>query len=362
VLAIGLIAVASPREVMAASKVIWAKPGSSGEAMEAQFADCAKQAKLERYHPEPNPVLNGPLGIMFSDWFETKLYSSGVQANAAARCMFRSGYRPIRLTADEQAEAERQKEALQEWVDGFYARPDFARRLADANPPPLPDAPPEPFTYGPVRFDPESLRASIGVVGPGGALVSGKVGYRRIARLIADVGVGLGGSGSVPTGALLHQAVFQAEQGSERTYWCGPYRVTGFTLQACARNDPDGYVLFFAQGAPWLATDLDLGEATATTTDVYRIEQAEAAAPSASLGFVLVLKKLAAASLVVEAQVDNGHDGETLWKRTLSTDGDGRTVLPFWSYRIVITRTGAGVTAALTKDGDGQGPKYEPLR
>ena len=155
-LAIGLLALVSPQAALAGSKLIWAKAGSPGATMEAQFADCAKEAKLDRYHSEPNPVLNGPLGIMISDWFETRLYTPGVQANALARCMFRSGYRSIRLTAEEQAELESRRtgEGLLDWVNRFYASPDFARRFADASPPALPDASPDRNDPGSKRTEP----------------------------------------------------------------------------------------------------------------------------------------------------------------------------------------------------------------
>jgi hypothetical protein len=347
----------------AADRFIWAKAGASADSMEARFADCALQAKSVRAEPRDGSLraVLGPVGGALAESLESEMYTPKAQAAARDRCLFRDGYRAIALTSAEAADLAAQKGPgnVAAWVGAFYGTRDFSARLALASPPPLPEAKAEPWAYGAVRFDPDSLRASPSAK-VGDDVLTGHVAYRRTVKLTGEVTFELEGAGRIAAGATLHQAVFPSEaDGVGRTYWCGPFRGPVATSGVCARNDPDGYAMFYNKGAKWLATDLDTGHEPSVTTTVFRLEPMPDASP-APMDFRLALRKLRPDQIILEAFVASGRDEETLWRRAIPFGADGRAVVPFWSHRLILTREPGGVSVHLAADGDGSGLAYAP--
>jgi hypothetical protein len=347
----------------AADRFIWAKSGVSAETMEARFAECALQAKSVRADPKDGSLqaVLGPVGGALAESLESEMYTPKAQAAARDRCLFRAGFRAIALTPSEAGDLAAQKgpQNVAAWVGAFYGARDFPARLTVASPPPLPEANDEPWTYGAVRFDPDSLRA-VPSAKVGDDVLTGHVAYRRTARLAGEVTFELEGTGRIAAGAILHQAVFPSEaDGAERTYWCGPFRGPVATLGACARNDPDGYAMFYDKGAKWLATDIDTGHEASVTTAVFRLEPMPDNSPGA-MDFRLELRKLRSDQITLEAFVASGRDEETLWRRAVPFGSDGRAIVPFWNRRLILSRDAGGVSVQLAADGDGSGLTYSP--
>ena len=325
--------------------------------MEASYDACTQEARSAKPNVEPNPLfVRGSLADMFGQWVDSNMLLPATQGAALRQCMFRRGYRPIPLTLEETKDLAAQKtpDDMEGWVGRFYRRADFMQRLESTVPPPLSEGSPEPLTYGAIRFDPDRLEAASGMVRPGGALLHGPVRYRRTAVLSADSESTLFRHGLFRAGSQMHEAVFKIEDGPPKSYWCGPYLTGHYTFQACARNDVEGYREFVAEGAGWIATGLDSGAGEVTTTNVIKLQEDGHSDPSL-ISFLLTLNKTGKESVVLEADVSNGRDGETLWRSHLKFDGSGVAVLPFWTHRLVLTRDGDAVSARFERTGDGAG-------
>jgi hypothetical protein len=261
----------------------------------------------------------------------------------------------------------KQPELASAWVGRFYERPDFAGRLANVTGMRLPEADvSEPFAYGAMRLDPSSLALPSGVVPVNGAVVSGKASHRATGRLLRDVASPYYNDGHMLAERPLEEAVLSGEGDTPHTYWCGAHNFKNtFQVQpACLRNDADGgFVMIYPEGADWIATGIEPQSAATVPSgpDVVFFEQS----PSDLVGpfdFTMVVLKLTDQSVTLRAVVTRGDDDETLWKDTLSLDPDGKAALPFWSHRLVLTRTGNGVSVTFPSDGDGTGWPYVRVR
>ena len=337
--------------------VIWANSNKSSSGTQADLDTCKARS-----------ISNSATQDSFSSGLISNLifalrFTSGIRADFIKKCMYHQGYRAIPLSDAEQAEINSlDSDATAVWMSRFYHGDDFARRLADANPAPFPDASAVPFAYGAIRFDPIQLHVADGIVAPKGILLRGRASYRNTARLTADVHIDALGTRVLRAGAIMHEAVFGAEAGKEKTYWCGAYKGTlGLNFGACARNDDEGYAVYWAKGAAWIATDLDLGQPEEVTTDPYQLQDVPGSGAD-PLEFALVVRKIGSASVALEGLVTSGNDTETVWQKDLSLNSDGEGVLPFWTYRLVVKRTGSGVTAAFAADGDGSGLPYGQVK
>jgi hypothetical protein len=355
-IAFAVLPLAAPG-LAAARNIIWARAATSGIAMQGDLTSCvakARNAPVQGFSLQPEqPVF--AIQTMLTDAIQgTKSRAISVRA-----CMFVQGYHAVALSADEVADLRslNTPDATAAWADRFYHRADFDQRLAAAVSPPLPEATNEPLAYGAVRFHLAELTPATGVVKVGGVALTGEVSHRRTARLAQDADIRPNGFDDIimPAGTLLQQAVLPDVDGSKKTFWCGPYKVIGLGDGICMRNDPSGYVLIHPDGARWITTSLNryagVGSADRDTVKI-EVSATDLAGP---MNFGLAVRKLRADSVSLEAVVSQGHDYETLWQATLPFDANGAAVLPFWTHRLVLTRSNDGVTVALTADGDGAG-------
>jgi hypothetical protein len=219
----------------------------------------------------------------------------------------------------------------------------------------MPDAQDEGFAYGALRFDPSSFVAASGTAGVHGIVITGTASHRQTARNLVDALSDLNQGGYFVAGTILQQAVFADKDGAYRTWWCGAYKSMMERTPACARNDDQGYVIVQPEGPPWLTTGLDLhGASGLADPEAFQI----ALSPTdliGPLGFAVAVRKLANASIELEAVVNQGNQYETIWRKTLTFDAGGNAILPFWTHRLVLTRTGTGVAVTFPADGDGKG-------
>ncbi len=161
---------------------------------------------------------------------------------------------------------------------------------------------------------------------------------------------------------MFHQVLLPGEDDPQQTYWCGPMTsqrpLTGpKPMVGCVWIDEDGYAIGMAEGAEWLAADVPPSDKalrwkSADATFVFAESDEDLLGP---LDFALVVRKVGKTAVSLEA--DASHDGKfvAFWVGEESFDAQGKAVLPFWTHRLVMTRSGDGVTAAFTADGDGQG-------
>ena len=73
------------------------------------------------------------------------------------------------------------------------------------------------------------------------------------------------------------------------------------------------------------------------------------------MDFSLVVKKVTAKAVSLEARA--AKDGKTVnfWAGDLAFGDNGKAVLPFWTWRLVFTRDEKSVSATFTPDGEGAG-------
>ncbi|MBA3812190.1 MAG: hypothetical protein H0X27_11230 [Caulobacteraceae bacterium] len=350
--------------------VIWAKDAGASAAMLTDLTACEREAKDVHATYQMAYVPLSPGGLLAAALVGG--VAQGIQQHKArlahvAHCMRGRGYAGIPLTPQEEAQANSQKSpaAAAAWTTRFYASEGFAARAAAAARPvvpPLPEAADEPLTYGGVRFDPARLTAYPGVILKGSPLLGGKVAHRRTARLASGVElhhiIKLDGEAD----AVFHEVVLPGDDDPKQTYWCGPmtsHPLAGSQhLTVCAFTNEEGYVVDAAVGQPWLAGSLI--ERRARPPEWKSAAVTLGMAPSAEdllgpLDFTLILKKIEKGGVGLEAVATRDGKSVTFWKGETVFDTQGKAIVPFWSHRLALTRSGAGVTAAFTSDGDGSG-------
>jgi hypothetical protein len=359
--ATGLACAASlaANSAQASPSFVWAKQGATGAAVAADVNSCTDAAHgLNGTSSVPVPIT----GMLASGVISALLAENAtkeVRKRSIARCMHQAGYQVVPITAEEQAAFQASRAAdRQKWFDHLLGQSDFAQRIAAAAAAPtLPEAAPEPFTYGAIRLDPDALTAEAGVVRPGGAVLQGKIAYRRVARLVADVDLfpETGGRVRVRAGTPLSQAVFSEEDGTPRSYWCGIARVNNSDLlpiTLCARNDDAGYFAILSRGPAWLTTGLNLSDNSSGKPGIYRLEDLPTPDP---LDLAVIVVRVSDRSILLDARVKKGHDTQSVWRKELPLGPSGEAVLPFWTHRLVLSRSNDGVTARFPADGDNRG-------
>ena len=141
------------------------------------------------------------------------------------------------------------------------------------------------------------------------------------------------------------------------------WRVQGMfqTAPTCVRSDGLGYRLISPDGANWIATGLDLHADPANADpDGFFLD----VSPDDLIGpmrFALVLRKVTATTIGVEATVTRANDTETIWQDALPRGPDGSAILPLWTRRLVLRPDASGVAVTLSSDGDGAGWRYVHL-
>jgi len=354
--------------------VIWAKVGTPSPVMETDYNACVREsdtvgvAVSAEFERQLGGDGYGPVGIAIGTGVVGGFFSSaltpGARSSYLRTCMLGRGYHAIGLSPEEVSAFDSVKtpEARTVWLAQFYNRSDFAQRLAASSPASLRESNDESLTYGAVRFNPAALTPATGIVRVGGVVLSGSIGHRRTAQVQKDIRARFGsGAAQISAGSVLQQVVFPDEDGTDRTYWCGPFTRAMFTEVVCARKDADHYFLVHARGARWITTGLDPNDGTGEADSDAYITKESADDLVGSIGFALAVRKLSKTSITLEAVVNQGSDYETLWEKELPLDVNGAAILAFWTHRLVLTRSGDGVSVTFQADGDGSGWPFQPV-
>jgi hypothetical protein len=348
---------------------IFAKPGVPSAFMEADLADCVAHSANVSAIPSSVALATTNGGVLGALLFED-IAGNPAEREAkrvfVAKCMRDLGYVGIPLTSDEAKAMRAQPDttALARWRANFYANPDFSKRLEATRHPVVPPLPEDSLgggAYGAVRLDPSRMVAASGVLERGSLLLKGPAAYRATAVVKSDVAIQSGFGLNVRAGTLLHLLVADATDGSDQAYWCGPmitHSIWGpVTFAACVTTDEFGYVVFTALGAPWLATGilppLGVNRWTSASVDFSLLQTESNDQPP--LTFDMKLTGLNSSGVTVTAIVRRNGKTETFWTGSAPFDGQGAAVVPFWAYRLTITRVGTGVSVAFDATGDGTG-------
>jgi hypothetical protein len=363
----------SSPSIAAESNFLWVRIGHSAAEMGAALEACKREAKsIEADHiPDPSQARlvneNGLLPVAINMLIDAAETGKARKAYIDD-CMLGRGFIAISLNSEDerQLETEATRDARLAWIDHFYERPDFKDRVAaaiatghQAGPGPrLLQAVDEPMMAGPFHLNIADLTVSSGVIAEGQTVLAGRAGHRRTARVAADVDFRDSIHFHLAVGSILHEVVADGRQGRKQTYWCGLIGGTVLWRKAqynhCVWGAGNELRMWFNAGDPYIdgqpeaGDDMDIPSST-----VYALEPS----PTDLLGpidFRLVVKHIGRGGITLEAVAD--HNGPHLaWTSDVLFDDDGHAVLPFWTHRLIFTRSGNGVIALLTSDGDGRG-------
>ncbi|HEY1561505.1 MAG TPA: hypothetical protein VGF71_11520 [Caulobacteraceae bacterium] len=346
---------------------LWARIGATDAQVETDLADCrAESSKVEVEAGYQAEALAGLIGAA--------IVAAAKKPHAehvfTAHCMKRRGYVWLPLTDVEAREldGDRLPGDRAAWIDRFYAG-DLTERLDAAwKPlvPPLPEAVDERFSFDGVRFDPVKLVVSADPVGSGGTVLSGPVTHQATARLAAPIETATTPSLHAVAGTELYQIVAPTRYDPAQTYWCGPFKSMGLlahpTVTTCVFAGDTGYEFISVGGEAWLGplpspddfhtTDVTAKVAlTPSETDLF-----------GPMDFTLVVRRVAKSGVDVEAWAAMNGRKTMFWSGELAFDPDGKTVLPFWSHQLALTRQDKTVKAVFTPNGDGRGWMEAPWR
>ena len=245
------------------------------------------------------------------------------------------------------------------------ANPELAAALSEAAAEAEDELEPTPFVIGGVKLDPAALTVGEGVLGRGGVVLSGQADYAVTGRLTKPLNLRAPlVNDTAPEGLILHQLEFaRTSPVGARTMtriWCGPIGAPTVwsrnRVTMCLRRGLTGELEAFwpSTGRPWLGTTQAMGSIAALQARGFEM------APSPTsllepLGFRVEIQRLSDTAVTVRFIARKGDEDAVVLSVTREFES-GAAAIPLWTHRLALTRSGAGVTAALTADGDGTGP------
>jgi hypothetical protein len=305
----------------------------------------------------------GVVGSLIGNAIAAQMWTNKLRSVFFPRCMHDKGYAAVTLTAPEDAERGKAGQKGEEaWLGDLYARPAFVQRLALAARPvaPLPDVGDDlAMTAFSARYDAASFAAADGVVGPKGVVLSGRANHIGTAKLtealdIADPSVKL------PAGEIFEAMAFHSpDSGDDALYWCDPRPFGRGAYLRCFRQVGDYYttvhVIGFPKPAVFMASPQFDETPDFNTADV-KLE----ASPTDLLGPIdvkFVIRSVTDTDVLLMETLGQDNRTVPIWVAKIPFDADGRAVAPFWTHRLVMTKSGKdGVTATWQADGDGSPP------
>lgn len=215
-----------------------------------------------------------------------------------------------------------------------------------------------PFVIGAVRVDVSAMTVTPGVVERRAVLASAPAMRARTGRVEREVRTSTGGA-RIAEGAIWH-FVEQPDTGTEgiatqRGYWCGPGRIVSIIGSVastfCAGEQASGlWRVYPADGQPWLVGTYLTTQPIVMYADALPVEDL-AQDPLAPFRFQVVLRDLDDRRVRLLARGADESTSVPVWYGEFDWV-DGQVSVPLWSHRLVLTRTGDGVTADLQPNPD----------
>lgn len=357
-----LTAAAAPAAAKPAS--LFAKASVGPAATDGEIKACVQDAQSIRpnvkmpvvVNPNPYALLGGAIAAGFIAGYE-----QGKARNAAVEtCMRGKGFGNLELTPEEGAEVAALKTdaARSEWRAAFLGREDLGARVEKALTPAAPQleaAETEPLVVGGVRFDPAQLSTPQGPVALKAPLLTGEIGHRRTATLAEPFDLPGMLNTHADAGAVFHQVVF-----GDVTAWCGVLAskplLTGVQHDVhCISTDFSGYqVVYVSDARPWLAVT-SRGAPPIVAKEGRLVLKESPTDLIGPMNLVLQSARFTKTGVGLEALVFRNGEKLTLWRGEVALDDHGHGVLPFWTHRLQLQKTGKLLTSTLTPDGDGRG-------
>ncbi|MFI4975111.1 MAG: hypothetical protein ACHP84_11280 [Caulobacterales bacterium] len=355
-----------------------AKPGGGYEAWKADLAQChavASRARIDDL-PPGNSVFMGPVtgdmttvvGATIAFALIGMVETSHQRRLAVTLCMRNLGYAVLPLTAQETAVYQQLSgSGLDGWQKSFLEQ-DLTARMSAALTPAVPRLPPyrdEPLTQGGLKLDAGSLAPASGPVDAKGVVLTGKASRWRTAVLAEpfETTAGFIDVAGAP-GAVFYQADVRPQREpllrQDGATWCGP--VTQTATQGapsrevyCFTGRDDGYEVYQTSGYDWFGGAYGDGFTLPRFNKPIVLNE-RADDDLGPLDFEVRAITIKHDFVDLEGVVRRRGDEVAVWDRRLKFDAGGSAVLPLWTRRLVLTRTGAGsLNAALDANGDGHG-------
>ena len=224
---------------------------------------------------------------------------------------------------------------------------------------------PTPFVVGGVRLDPATMTVGTGILTRGGVVLSGSAQYAVTGRLKEPLILRAAFVNETsPAGTVLHQVEFSGRSPlGTRTMtriWCGPIMAPTIwsreRVTMCLRRAPfGGWEAFWPYtGRPWLGTTKMTGNVATLQAQGLSIE----ASPTDLLDPLAVraeIQRITNETVTLRLFARRGEEDALIFT-VAPTFADGVATVMLWSHRLVLMRSGNGVAATLSADGDGQGP------
>ncbi len=245
------------------------------------------------------------------------------------------------------------------------ANPDLAAALSDASAKAEDGLDPTPFVVGGVKLDPAALTIGEGVLGRGGVVLSGQAEYAVTGRMAKPLNLRAPlVNDTAPEGLILHQLEFaRTSPVGARTMtriWCGPIGAPTVwsrnRVTMCLRRGLTGELEAFwpSTGRSWLGTTMATGSIAALQARGFEIMPSPTSLLD-PLGFRAEIQRLSDTAVTVRFIARKADEDAVVLAVTTEFE-DGVATIPLWTHRLTLTRSGAGVTAALSHDGDGTSP------
>ncbi len=223
-----------------------------------------------------------------------------------------------------------------------------------------------PYVIGALRFDPTNMTAQSGVIGRNGMLVTGRAEYALTGRLTKTLHMTSSFlKETAEVGTAMHQleVIRRTSFGTltANRIWCGPIGpgtiFSGKPRNKCIHYGAKGFLeANWPSSSPsWLATsdrmDMPYGGFEAKDFEI-EISETPDMAP---LDIGIKLHRVTADAAIIRFIATKDGEEAMVYQVT-APFAEGLATVPLWSHQLVLTRSGNGVTAELTNDGDGTTP------
>ncbi len=305
----------------------------------------------------------GAVGSLIGSAIAAQMWTNKLRSVFFPRCMHDKGYGAVSLTAAEDgARAKAGRNGEEAWLNDLYAAPAFVQRLATATRTvaALPDVDDDDFTLtkDSMRYDAASFTPASGVVTSKDVVLSGHAGHIGVAKLTEALDI-TDPSIKLPAGEVFQAVAVSSPDGGDALYWCDPRPFGRGAYLRCFRQIGNYYTTVHVIGSAkpaifWASPTL------VETPDFNDVDIKLEATPADALGPIdvkFVIRSVTDKDVLLMETISEDNHATPVWVAKIPFDADGHAVMPFWTHRLVMTRSGKdGVTATWQADGDGSPP------
>lgn len=347
----------SPLTALAATPVtVLAKPGGTLAAREIDEAECKLQAQATRntnYAEGPG----GSSGV--APALIIQVMSDGnIVSRAERACLGARGWATVSLTADEARQYSNLRGTTRDaWLEAFFAG-SIGDRVAAALPlpfTPLPAAVVGRGFVGGLLIDPDRIEVVSAPLRAKDILVRGVAMHQATATLIRPLDVEAGfGHLRAPAGTVFHQVILPSRSGL-RAAWCGQAE---HAMMHCFLNHVESYDLTVGRGRSWLfartftSAEQELDTLRTVSPIWLQLDETDKLGP---VDYMIRIAALNDKRVKLEAVARRGEEEVVFWTGAIDFDAAGKAILPFWTKKLILTRSDGTVQARLEDTGNGEG-------